>query len=79
MSQHSVREIKKLIWEYIAAQSGIDQLPDAGLQIINIRVNKLRAVADIIQIDYSNNSSSRKNKQVFSIETLEHFHEKRVL
>lgn len=75
----NTKEAKELVREYEVAVSGVERLADAGVNVVNVRVYKTKVVADVIHLDYSENTELRKNNQKYRMDVLLQFHKTRVL
>jgi cell fate (sporulation/competence/biofilm development) regulator YlbF (YheA/YmcA/DUF963 family) len=73
------KEAKGLIQEFESAQSGIERLADAGIAVRNIRIRKTKIIADVLHLDYSDNSHERFNDVEYPIDKLVEFKRTRVI
>lgn len=79
MKQLAMPEAKELVREFESAQSGIEHLADAGILVKNVRVRKEKVIADVLHLDYTENSHERFNDVEYPIQELVDFHNKRII
>ena len=74
----TTKKAKELIREYESAKSGIELLADQGVSVLNVKIRKAIILADVVHLDYSENSQRRFNRCEYPIKDLEEFHRTRV-